>query len=96
MTTTFDRSSEVQQDSLEYYQSLNYLVAVYPEARGFTVMIPELPGCMSQGETFEEAMDNIHKAKRLWLSVVYANDKTLIPLPSDRALPQTASQNCSA
>lgn len=91
MATTFNHSSEVQQDSLEYYQSLNYLVAIYPETKGFTVMIPELPGCMSQGETFEEAMSNIHKAKRLWLSVVYANDKASIPLPTPRTLPPSAT-----
>ncbi|MEM9770917.1 MAG: type II toxin-antitoxin system HicB family antitoxin [Cyanobacteria bacterium P01_D01_bin.73] len=87
MTITLDQSSQnqsskVQRDSLEYYLSLKYLVAIYPEERGFTVMIPELPGCMSQGKTFDEAMINIEKARRLWLSVVYSNDQSLIPLPS--------------
>ena len=72
--TSFERS-------LEYYVSLNYSVALYPESEGFTVMIPELPGCMSQGKTYDEAMTNIQKAKRLWLSVVYANDRNSIPLP---------------
>lgn len=78
-----NQSSKVQRDSLEYYLSLKYLVAIYPEEQGFTVMIPELPGCMSQGKTFDEAMINIEKAKRLWLSVVYSNDQSLIPLPSN-------------
>ncbi|MEL6580995.1 MAG: type II toxin-antitoxin system HicB family antitoxin [Cyanobacteria bacterium J06621_12] len=82
MPTTLDQSSKLQENSLEYYLSLKYLVAIYPEKRGFTVMIPELPGCMSQGKTFDEAMINIDKAKRLWLSVVYTNDQSLIPLPS--------------
>lgn len=82
MSTTSDHSLEVQPDSLSYYLSLKYLVAVYPEERGFTVMIPELPGCMSQGKTFDEAMVNIDKAKCLWLETVYASDKDLIPLPT--------------
>ncbi|MEO1673140.1 MAG: type II toxin-antitoxin system HicB family antitoxin [Cyanobacteria bacterium J06631_2] len=82
MPTTLDQSSKLQENSLEYYLSLKYLVAIYPEKSGFTVMIPELPGCMSQGKTFDEAMINIDKAKRLWLSVVYTNDQSLIPLPS--------------
>jgi antitoxin HicB len=82
MPVISNQNLEVQPDSLADYLSLRYLVAVYPEERGFTVMIPELPGCMSQGKTFDEAMVNIDKAKCLWLETVYANDKTLIPLPS--------------
>jgi antitoxin HicB len=82
MPTVSNQNLKLQPDSLADYLSLQYLVAVYPEERGFTVMIPELPGCMSQGKTFDEAMVNINKAKCLWLETVYANDKTLIPLPS--------------
>ncbi|MFM2313744.1 MAG: hypothetical protein RLZZ04_3020 [Cyanobacteriota bacterium] len=84
MSTSSDHSLEVQPDSLSYYLSLKYLVAVYPEERGFTVMIPELPGCISQGKTFDEAMANIDKAKCLWLETVYASDKDLIPLPANK------------
>ena len=83
MSTILNQDSEFQQNSLEYYLSLNYSMAIYPEESGFTVMIPELPGCMSQGKTYDEAMNNLEKAKRLWLSVVYANDKNSIPLPTN-------------
>lgn len=34
---------------------------------GFSVWVPALPGCASQGETFEEAMDNIKEAIALYL-----------------------------
>lgn len=34
---------------------------------GFSVWIPALPGCASQGETFEEAMENIKEAITLYL-----------------------------
>ena len=34
---------------------------------GFSVWIPALPGCTSQGETFEEATDNIKEAIMLYL-----------------------------
>lgn len=36
----------------------------------FTIetMILILPGCMSDGESLEEAYDNIHEAKEEWLS----------------------------
>jgi predicted RNase H-like HicB family nuclease len=70
------------QNSWAYYLSLQYPVDIYPEERGFTVMIPDLPGCMSQGSTIDEAMFNIDKAKHLWLETVYASNKKSIPLPS--------------
>ncbi|MEM8829881.1 MAG: type II toxin-antitoxin system HicB family antitoxin [Cyanobacteria bacterium P01_G01_bin.19] len=73
---------ESRHDSLSYYLSLQYPIDIYPEDRGFTVMIRDLPGCMSQGKTIDEAIFNINKAKELWLETAYAKDKTSIPLPS--------------
>lgn len=34
---------------------------------GYTVYIPSLPGCISQGETKEEAINNIKEALELYL-----------------------------
>jgi len=34
---------------------------------GFSVNVPSLPGCFSQGDTFEEAMKNIQSAIKLYL-----------------------------
>lgn len=34
---------------------------------GFSVWVPALPGCVSQGETFEEAVENIKEAMSLYL-----------------------------
>lgn len=34
---------------------------------GYSVAIPALPGCVSQGETFEEALENIKEAAELYL-----------------------------
>jgi predicted RNase H-like HicB family nuclease len=45
-------------------------VLVWPEAiGGFSVSIPALPGCHSQGETLDEALANIREAAELWLEV---------------------------
>lgn len=40
------------------------------EEGGYTVYIPSLPGCISEGETFEEALANIKEAAELYLEPV--------------------------
>ncbi len=37
---------------------------------GYTVYIPSLPGCISEGETIEEALVNIQEAIKLYLEPV--------------------------
>jgi len=37
------------------------------ENGGYSVSVPVLPGCFSQGETFEKAVDNIKEAMELYL-----------------------------
>ena len=37
------------------------------EEGGFTVYVPLLPGCVSEGDTFEEAVANIIEAVELYL-----------------------------
>ena len=45
-------------------------VLVRPETLGgYSVSVPALPGCFSQGETREEALSNIREAAELWLEV---------------------------
>ena len=41
------------------------------EEGGYTVTVPNLPGCISEGETVEEAIENIKDAIRGYL-VVYS------------------------
>jgi len=40
------------------------------EEGGFTVYVPSLPGCISQGETEEEALANIREATELCLEPI--------------------------
>jgi predicted RNase H-like HicB family nuclease len=37
------------------------------EEGGFTIYVPSLPGCISEGETEEEALANIREAIALYL-----------------------------
>ncbi len=39
------------------------------EERGYIVSVPDLPGCVSEGDTFEEAWETIQDAMAGWLSV---------------------------
>jgi len=40
-----------------------------PEYQGYVVDVPELVGCMSQGRTLDEAIENTKDAIRGWLHV---------------------------
>lgn len=45
-----------------------YTAMFEPEkSGGYSVTIPALPGCISQGESFEEALANIKEAAELYL-----------------------------
>ncbi|MBI5815454.1 MAG: type II toxin-antitoxin system HicB family antitoxin [Nitrospinae bacterium] len=44
------------------------IVVMYdPEYKGYVVDVPELPGCMSQGKTVDDALLNIKDAIKGWL-----------------------------
>ena len=49
-----------------------YKVALHQSEEGFSVSVPGLPGCWSQGETEAEALENIQVAIREYLEVVEA------------------------
>jgi predicted RNase H-like HicB family nuclease len=45
---------------------------------GYTVVVPALPGCISEGNTREEALQNIREAVELYLEPV-EDDQTFAP-----------------
>lgn len=57
---------------------LHYTAFFEPaEEGGFTVTVPALPGCISEGDTFEKAKHNIKEAIELYLEVLLDQDKSL-------------------
>lgn len=52
------------------------------EAGGFVVVCPSLPGCYSQGDSIEEALENIKEAILLCLEDLRAQ-KSPIPNPNN-------------
>lgn len=61
---------------------LTYTVTFEPDPNGgFVAFVPILPGCMSQGETFEEAKENVKDAIAGYLSVL-KEDGEQIPVES--------------
>ncbi len=49
---------------------MRYRIAVHQSEEGFSVSVPGLPGCWSQGRTEVEAVENIKDAIREYLAVV--------------------------
>ncbi len=48
---------------------MTYKVALHRSDEGFSVAVPGLPGCCSQGATEAEALENIAEAIREYLEV---------------------------
>ena len=46
---------------------MRFKVAFYRSEEGIAVCVPSLPGCWSQGETVEDALENIAEAIREYL-----------------------------
>ena len=64
-----------------------YEIIIYwsMEDQAFVAEVPELPGCMAHGSTYEEALVQIQLAMELWLETAREyNDP--IPEPKGRRL----------
>ena len=49
---------------------MKYKIAIHKSDEGYSVSVPGLPGCWSQGATEPEALENIRDAIREYLSAV--------------------------
>ena len=49
---------------------MRYKIKLQESEEGFAVWCPSLPGCWSQGETREEALENIKDAIKAYLETI--------------------------
>ena len=56
-----------------------------PEEGGYSVTVPALPGCVTQGETIEEAIAMARDAIRGWITVAEKHGE---PVPEESEHPQ--------
>lgn len=68
---------------IEDYMNLPYKVELIPdlEEGGYAASIPDLPGCLTVGDTVDEAYKNVMDAKYAWLCTALENGVS-IPEPS--------------
>ena len=64
-----------------------YTIILHPDTEegGYTVTVPALPGCVTQGETLEEAIAMAKDAIRLYVDSLIADGE---PVPEERDHPQ--------
>lgn len=52
---------------MEYY----YKIVIEPqEEGGYTAYVPKLPGCVSEGDSYNETVENIKEALELYLETL--------------------------
>jgi predicted RNase H-like HicB family nuclease len=72
----------------------SYTIILHPDPEGgYSVTVPLLPGCVTQGESLEEAISMARDAIRLHLEALEADG---LPLPTEHAPPQAITISVAA
>lgn len=86
MSRTVDRTRKKnggQAGGVEYRFTIRPLGA--DEGGGFLIEYPDLPGCVSDGETIEEAIANGRDAKAAWITAMREAGRPVSPPGADPA-----------
>ena len=69
--------------TIDYYLNLPYKLEIVPDMDegGFVARYPELPGCITVGDTLEAVVKNVNDAKIEWITAALEDGNT-IPEPS--------------
>jgi len=75
-------ASNQDRKPIEYYLNLRYPITLEPdEEGGYFASIADIPGCITEGETIDAALENLEVARTLWIETAYSFDD-VIPLPA--------------
>ena len=68
---------------------MDYPIAIKlgDDTHAFSVIVPDLEGCFSAGDTMEEAIDNAKEAIELWLETVI-DDGGAVPVAQNISIHQ--------
>lgn len=67
--------------------SIKYELIIYwsEEDQSFIVEVPELPGCMADGETYEQALANAQNVIAEWIETARETGRP-VPVPRGRLM----------
>ena len=64
-------------------EELRYPIIIYPaEEGGYVAEVPALKGCLAQGETQAECLDELNTIQAIWIESARRNRRK-IPTPSE-------------
>jgi predicted RNase H-like HicB family nuclease len=74
---TMSAKTDSVTDQATVIQCDGYTIKIIPASEGgYVAMIPEYPGCITQGETMDEALDMVEDARLCWLEAKNEDCKT--------------------
>jgi len=57
---------------------MNYPIVIYPcDEGGYVAEVPALKGCLAQGETLPEILNELEIVKKMWLETALKHGQTL-------------------
>ena len=79
--------------TLNEYLALPYRMEIVEDRNegGYVVSFPELPGCITCGETVESAVANAEDAKREWITAAWKMESQSMSRMTWRTIPVNSS-----
>ena len=76
---------------LNYYMGLPYRIEIVKEQEegGYVLHCPELPGCITCGETVQEGLEMLEDAKKCWFAACLEDG---VPIPEPARLEDYSGQ----
>jgi antitoxin HicB len=68
---------------VDYSYQIKIMKLSEDDGGGFIAIVPELPGCISDGESYEDALKNAKLAIEDWIETAKEIDRK-IPLPKEQ------------